>query len=136
MQFAGLPANVDCADNATITGSCSDTKICALDGTTHIDVILKMNPDNTIITSVDPEYLYTNFISGFCNVIAGEQFDIAESLLRDRGYSGEYQYGALIHSKGSFSVIFWTVPSSFTATQSLNITLFSLKCRTIVLGDS
>jgi hypothetical protein len=101
LQFAGLPKNVDCADNGNTTDACADTKICAEDGTTHIDVILKMMPEATIVAAVNTEFLYTNFISGFCNVIASEQFDIAESLVRDRGYSGEYQYGALIHSKGT-----------------------------------
>ncbi|KAL3916111.1 MAG: hypothetical protein SGARI_008028, partial [Bacillariaceae sp.] len=35
VQFAGVPEFVACADNATSTGACSDTKICAQDGTTH-----------------------------------------------------------------------------------------------------
>ncbi|KAG7340723.1 glutamine synthetase II [Nitzschia inconspicua] len=99
MQFAGIPSFVGCADNATVTGTCADLKICALDGTTHIDVILKLMPDATVAAVVNPEALYTGFISGTCNVIAAEQFDIAEVLVRDRGYSGDYSYGTLIHSK-------------------------------------
>jgi hypothetical protein len=59
-----------------------------------------MMPEATVVAAVNPEFLYTNFISGFCNVIAGEQVDIAEVLVRDRGYTGEYEYGSLIHSKG------------------------------------
>jgi ABC-type amino acid transport substrate-binding protein len=35
----------------------------------------------------------------FLSVIAGEQFDIAESIVRERGYVGEYAYGTKIHSK-------------------------------------
>jgi hypothetical protein len=75
-------------------------KICTLDGSTHVDVIVQMMPDVAIVAAVNPEFLYTNFLSGFCNVIAAEQFDIAEVLVRDLGYSGEYAYGTLIHSKG------------------------------------
>jgi hypothetical protein len=59
-----------------------------------------MMPEVTVVGALNPELLYTNFISGLCNVIAGEQNDIAEVLVRDRGYSGEYVYGSLIHSKG------------------------------------
>jgi hypothetical protein len=62
-----------------------------------------MMPDATIVAAVNPEFLYSNFISGFCNVIAGEQVDIAEVLVRDRGYFGDYEYGSLIHSKGEFA---------------------------------
>jgi hypothetical protein len=71
-----------------------------LDGSTHLDIILEMMPEATIVAAVNPEFLYTNFTSGFCNVIAGEQVDIAEVLVRDRGYFGAYSYGSLIHSKG------------------------------------
>jgi hypothetical protein len=100
LQFAGIPDYVVCADNANLTESCSETKICAFDGTTHIDVILEMMPEASIVGILNPEFMYTKFISGLCNVIAGEQVDIAEVLVRDRGYSGEYVYGSLIHSKG------------------------------------
>jgi len=100
LQFAGVPTYVECADNNTVSGEvCGETKICALDGTTHVDVILKLMPNATIVSAVNPEFLYTNFISGFCNVIAAEQFDIAEVLVRERGYGGEYRYGSAIHSK-------------------------------------
>jgi hypothetical protein len=67
-----------------------------------------MMPEATIVAAVNPEYLHTNFISGFCNVIAGEQIDIAEVLVRDSGYFGEYVYGSLIHSKGE------SLPPPFT----------------------
>ena len=66
VQFAGIPEYVECADNGNSTGACADTKICAQDGTTHIDVILGVNPDASIVAAVNPEFLYTNFISGFC----------------------------------------------------------------------
>jgi hypothetical protein len=103
LQFAGTPPYVGCADNNTLSLSeCADTKICALDGTTHVQVILDMMPNATIVAAVNPEFLYTNFISGFCNVIAAEQFDIAEVLVRERGYVGDYEYGLAVHSKGTF----------------------------------
>jgi general L-amino acid transport system substrate-binding protein len=105
LQFAGVPSFVECADSGNTTGTCADTKICVLDGTTHVDVILKLNPDSSIVAAVNPEFLHTNFISGFCNVIAAEQFDLAETLVRDLGYTGDYGYGSSIHSKEPLCIV-------------------------------
>jgi hypothetical protein len=68
LQFAGEPINVECADNFTVAEDiCADTVICALDGTTHVDEISALLPDVQIISVVGSEFLYTNFIQGFCN---------------------------------------------------------------------
>jgi general L-amino acid transport system substrate-binding protein len=100
LQFGGVPEFVACTDNITISeGFCDDLKVCVLDGTTHVDIVAEKFPTVQIISAVASEYLYTNFLSGSCNVIAGEQFDIAESILRNRGYTGDYDYGIEIHSK-------------------------------------
>lgn len=100
LQFAGEPLYVECADSFNVTeGDCADTRFCALDGTTHVDEITAKIPDAQIVSVVESEFLYSSFIQGLCNVIAGEQFDIAESLVRDRGYVGDYEYGTKVHSK-------------------------------------
>ena len=84
-MFAGKPPYYDCADRLDVSSeACSETKICVLDSSTHIDILLKLIPDATIVVSVNNAALYSNFLSGFCNVIAGEQFDVAESNLRNR----------------------------------------------------
>jgi general L-amino acid transport system substrate-binding protein len=100
LKFGGLPDYVACTDNFTISEDiCADLKVCVLDGTTHVDIIAEKFPDADVIAAVTSESLYSNFQSGSCNVIAGEQFDIADSILRDRGYTGDYDYGILTHSK-------------------------------------
>jgi ABC-type amino acid transport substrate-binding protein len=101
LQFAGIPDYVACTDNFTIseTACSTDLKICALDGTTHIDIITNKFPNVPIVSVVGSNALYSNFLSGLCNVMASEQFDIVESILRDRGYSGDYEMGAQLHSK-------------------------------------
>ena len=92
--------NVECADNLTVSEDpCLGTIICAQDGTTHVDIILSKIPDAQVISVVESEFLYSNFIQGSCNVIAGEQFEIAENLVIDRGYEGDYSYGLKVHSK-------------------------------------
>jgi hypothetical protein len=106
LQFAGVWPYYECADNTTIsTDLCKDTKICALDGTTHVDIITASIPGVQLVSVVGSEFLYTQFVAGFCNVIAGEQFDIAEKLVRDRGYTGGYGYGKSIHSKEPLCIV-------------------------------
>jgi general L-amino acid transport system substrate-binding protein len=100
LQYAGEPPYVQCADNGTLTGEfCNETKICVLDGTTHVTEVMAQLPDAPLISVVGSEYLYYNFIQGVCNVIAGEQFDIAESIVRAKGYVGEYEYGTRVLAK-------------------------------------
>ena len=96
---------MECADNFNNTGECAETKICANDGTTHIDEILASNPGVKIVSGVSVAKLYDNFMDGFCNVIAGEQFDVAESALRGLGYDGNYQYGLKVHSKEPLALV-------------------------------
>eukprot|EP00934_Nitzschia_sp_Nitz4_P005117 Nitzschia sp. Nitz4//scaffold238_size30058//11696//14318//NITZ4_008000-RA/size30058-augustus-gene-0.16-mRNA-1//-1//CDS//3329543531//5107//frame0 len=106
LQFGGMPPYVHCADNLTVSeGDCFDTRICILDGTTHVDKTLELIPDVKLVSVVSSEYLYTSFLSGHCNVIAGEQFDIAESIVDEYGYDGEYELGAQIHSKEPLSMV-------------------------------
>jgi general L-amino acid transport system substrate-binding protein len=100
LQFGGTYPFVECADNLTVAEDiCQGTKICVLDGTTHVQEITAKIPNAQIVLVVGNEFLYTNFIQGRCNVIAGEQFDIAESIVRGRGYDGAYASGVKVHSK-------------------------------------
>lgn len=106
LQFAGKEPYVSCADNLSIDPpECVETKICALDSTTHIPIITSKLPDVQLLAVVKNDLLYTNFIQGQCNVIAGEQFDIAESLVRARGYVGNYTYGVSVHSKEPLAMV-------------------------------
>ena len=56
-----------------------------------------------VVNSQQQQYQY--LIDGLCNVIAGEQFDIAESVVRTFGYTGDYALSAGIHSKEPLSVV-------------------------------
>lgn len=106
MQFGGVPPFVHCADNLTVsTEECAETKICVLDGTTHVETVLRLIPNVQVLKAVDNDLFYENFRRGFCNVVAGEQYDIAESVLKQRGYSGIYDYGRKIHSKEPLCIV-------------------------------
>ena len=100
LQFSGKPPYVGCANNFTTAGDCALTKICVLDSTTHQGDITSRNPGLQVVSTPSSAELYSNFIDERCNVIAGEQFDIAEAVVRDRGYlDDEFEIGSGIHSK-------------------------------------
>jgi hypothetical protein len=97
---------VECANNFTTSGTdCADTKICVLDGTTHqIDIATK-NANISIVSTPTSGEMYENFLNDICNVIAGEQTDIAEAILRGLDYADEYELGAGIHSKEPLCIV-------------------------------
>ena len=100
LQFAGKPPYVECANNFTTAGDCALTRICVLDGTTHQGDIISINPGLSVVSAPSSADLYSFFIDERCNVIAGEQFDIAETVVRDQGYlEAEFEVGDGIHSK-------------------------------------
>jgi hypothetical protein len=95
-------------EGANITETCADAKICVRDGTTHKDIILNL-PDLAVGSVVTPstlEMFYDHFINGeVCNILAGEQFDIAEEVLRSLRYSGPYKVGTTLLSKELISMV-------------------------------
>ena len=106
LQFAGVPEYLECAESFSKEGICSDTVICAIDGSTHVDVILENYPNASIATAPAILDMYSHFSSGFCNVLAAEQFDIAEKVVRDgSGYIGPYEMGTKVHSKEPLALV-------------------------------
>jgi hypothetical protein len=99
MQFAGVPEYVACADALNITGNCSGLKFCSLDGSTHIDEIRSLNSEFSIVSVVETTELYSFLREDFCNVIAGEQYIVAESVVREYGYDAEFAMGTKVWSK-------------------------------------
>jgi general L-amino acid transport system substrate-binding protein len=114
LQFAGRMPYVECADNLTVAEElldgeqasiCEDTRICALDGTTHVDIITQLLPNAQLVSTVEPSHLQSNFVEGLCNVIAGGQFDLSEVLVRDLGYDEDYEFGVNIQSKEPLALV-------------------------------
>ena len=105
MQFAGLAPYVECAENFSTDNECANTNICALDSSTHIALIRSRNPDLAITSVIRSSDLYLQFSKGFCNVIAGEQFDVAESAGREQGYLGSIEMGKKVHSKEPLALV-------------------------------
>jgi hypothetical protein len=105
MQFAGVPEYVACADALNITGNCSGLKFCALDGSTHIDEILSINREFSIVSVVETTQLYSHLRDDKCNVIAGEQYIVAESVVREYGYDAAFAMGTKVWSKEPLAIV-------------------------------
>lgn len=105
MQFAGTSPYVECADNFSTEGVCADTNICALDSSTHIALIRSRNEGIAITSVIRSSDLYLQFSKGFCNVIAGEQFDVALSAGREQGFVGDIDMGKKVHSKEPLALV-------------------------------
>eukprot|EP00538_Stauroneis_constricta_P000360 CAMPEP_0119553956 /NCGR_PEP_ID=MMETSP1352-20130426/6561_1 /TAXON_ID=265584 /ORGANISM="Stauroneis constricta, Strain CCMP1120" /LENGTH=924 /DNA_ID=CAMNT_0007600449 /DNA_START=70 /DNA_END=2844 /DNA_ORIENTATION=+ len=104
LHLAGLPEFVECVDTLVLASressnettplptNCNNMKICVLEGGTHATILKSIVPENIPIASVlFQNQLYDRFIDGNCNLIAGEQYDIAETILVNRGYDGLYE---------------------------------------------
>ena len=99
LGFAGFPAAVACADNFNWIGSCSSLKICVNAGTTHSDVLRDIFPAKYLVLCDTKDTFLQTFVDGGCSVIAGEQNDVAEIVVRNYGYADEFGYGNEVLSK-------------------------------------
>ena len=80
--------------------------ICALGGTTHVDAIRSgFESVPLIIEARTTSEMYTQFINGACDVVAGEQFDVAPSILHNMGHSKVYVMGNVSHSKEPLALV-------------------------------
>lgn len=98
LGFAGNPPAVQCADDFNWLGACRDLKICVNAGTTHVEVLQNIFPQQNIVVAEAGRF-FEEFVSGSCEVIAGEQNDISEILVRKAGYEGDFIYGEKVLSK-------------------------------------
>ena len=49
--------------------------------------------------------VYQNFLDNVCNVMAGDQFALTESILRDFGYQGSFATSKVLHSRDPLSFV-------------------------------
>mmetsp|Transcript_17588 Transcript_17588/g.40205 ORF Transcript_17588/g.40205 Transcript_17588/m.40205 type:complete len:1220 (-) Transcript_17588:60-3719(-) len=105
LGFAGFPAAVACADNFDWIGSCSNLKICVNAGTTHSDVLRDIFPAKYLVLCDTKDVFLETFVDGGCSVIAGEQNDVAEIVVRNYGYANEFGYGTQVLSKEPLAMV-------------------------------
>ena len=105
LSYGGLSEFVDCADRRdTATGNCTQMKMCVLDSTTHVPIMTALFP-SAVVLAPSIELMYERLIGGFCNLIAGEQFEISESVVRKVGYIGPYTLLTNVLSKDPISLV-------------------------------
>jgi hypothetical protein len=93
LGFAGEPLAVQCADEFNWSGVCSDLKICVMSNSTHAETLRNIFPPTILIPKVDSSALPHGLVESECNVLAGEQYDLSEVLVREFGYTGNYENG-------------------------------------------
>lgn len=96
LGFAGRPPFGACADQLNGTEDCTGMKVCVRDGTTHVARVLELLPFAAVILSPDSDAYYATFEDGLCNVLAGEETDISETVVRNAGYIGDYEVGSSV----------------------------------------
>ncbi len=89
LTFAGIPHYVACAEQRSTAANCSGLQICAEAGTTYVQVVMNWFPNSTLIPP-SIYYWYVNFVEGYCNVLAGDRFELAKDNLLQAGYTGDY----------------------------------------------
>jgi general L-amino acid transport system substrate-binding protein len=100
MSFAGDPLFLECAEDQDLTTvndstgkNCPALSICVVDSTTHGTVVERLMPNVTIVRRSSFAEMYPAYGNGLCNVLAGEQPQVAESVVRQANANvGNFRY--------------------------------------------
>ena len=125
-SFAGLPDYVKCADdNIRNFGNCSDIKICLPEGQSFVEELVTRIPQRQMF--VVPGYTDSlrEFMDGNCNLIASSGADLAASIMRVLGYTGELAVGRRMYTDGRFSLA--SVDHDTEWTNFISAVTFALK---------
>jgi len=107
LVFGGDPAFVTCAETQNITVDCEDMKICIKSGTTSIDVVRELIPEDYIVEvfpSSNDDYL-RSLNTPTCNVIASDQPNVAKTNVKRLELKGPYEVGTKIFSKEPLAMV-------------------------------
>lgn len=104
MVYAGRVPQASCLDGNDAS-LCRGVRVCVTRATTYIPVIESMLPNPIIVTADNMEGVYNGFMTDACDVMAGNQFDLMESVIRSKGYEGEYYVGSNIQSRDPLSLV-------------------------------
>lgn len=105
--FGGVPPYVTtCAEQVNTTGAvCDSLRICAVAGTTHLDLVRTQFSDRHIRPRPNLESLYSGLADETCNVVAWELNGVAENIVRLNGYQGLYETGTKYFSREPLAVV-------------------------------
>jgi general L-amino acid transport system substrate-binding protein len=105
--FGGKPPYATtCAEAQNTTSAvCESLRICAVNGTTHLQAVREMFDERHIRPQPNVEALYAALQDETCNVIAWERHAITESIVRLHGYTGSYETGTRIISREPIAMV-------------------------------
>lgn len=104
LAFAGVPHFVDCADALESTGNCTGIRICTLQDATYGPLLEELYPGANLIMSDNVASSFNDFRQQVCQVIAGEQFMIAPSVIEELEIETEYKLGENLFSKEPLAI--------------------------------
>lgn len=99
LQLAGPPRAVGCIEQFKSKDECVLIKVCAIEGTSHYDVLSRFIPGKQIVVVRGYDEMIEQFIEFHCQVIAHEGHQLREVSVRELGYQGEFVIGDGIFSK-------------------------------------
>lgn len=106
MQLAGVPKFVECGDQGLEgIASCGDIRVCVVENSTHEKKLSSSLPGRQLIAVKSRVELPQGLRENTCNVIAHEGYNLAESLVREAGYEGEYMVGKTLFSKEPLAML-------------------------------
>lgn len=107
LQAAGDPFFVlQCADRSFYhLDECSDLRVCVQQDSTHEKVLSELLSIRKIVPVDGVNSLRQGLVEGQCNVIVHEGHNLAEILVRDAGYTGEYTFGHQLYSKEPLAIL-------------------------------
>ena len=110
MQLAGVPFFVECGDQgleyiAACERDGEKIVICVVDKSTHQQKLSSFLPGQRLIGVDSRDLLRESLANGTCNVIAHEGYNLAEPLIRQAGYTGEYTVGRTLFTKEPLAII-------------------------------
>jgi len=104
-RFAGRPDFVACADKKNVTGACSALRVCVNDGTTTLEQLVKLLPEENISVQPSNQAAQMGIVDGTCNAIFAGSNAIAEPALRQAGYQGDYAVGKVLFSREPLALV-------------------------------
>lgn len=106
MQLAGVPSHVECGDQGLeYIAACGDIQVCVVADSTHQQKLSSYLPGRQMTAVKSRELLREALANGLCNVIVHEGYNLAEPLIREAGYTGEYLVGKTLFSKEPLAMI-------------------------------
>ncbi|CAB9514356.1 extracellular solute-binding protein [Seminavis robusta] len=127
MQAGGDPTMVfNCAEKDFLhtSGGCEELRVCVMKSTSHLRVLKSMLPVRRMHLVLNEAEMFEAFMGGLCNVMAHEGHILAETVVRQAGYTGDYVIGDTLFTKEPLALVMRNDDAEFS--DFVNAILMSL----------